>query len=64
MSFSCLVYKSPQYEALGFRLVVERLVNIGYPEAIKEFRYDPTFPIRFAFFLCDFHLTLISVQFV
>lgn len=46
MDYTLAVYKSPQYEALGFRLVVERLVSIGYPEAIKEFRYDPTFPIR------------------
>ncbi|CAD5111208.1 DgyrCDS540 [Dimorphilus gyrociliatus] len=46
MDYTLAVYKSPQYEALGFRLVVERLVDIGYPEAINEFRYDPTFPIR------------------
>lgn len=46
MDYTLAVYKSPQYEALGFRLIVERLVEIGYPQAITEFRYDPTFPIR------------------
>lgn len=46
MDYTLAVYKSPQYEALGFRLVVERLIDIGYPSAISEFSYDPTFPIR------------------
>ena len=23
-----------------------RLVDIGYPEAIKQFDYDPSFPVR------------------
>lgn len=42
------VYKSPQYEALVFGLVVERLVDIGYPVAIKDFEYDPSFVVRYA----------------
>jgi len=40
------VYKSPKYESMGFRLVVNRLVAIGYPEAIREFEYDHSFPVR------------------
>jgi 5' nucleotidase family len=40
------VYKSPQYESLGFRLIIERLIAIGYPEEIKDFDYDPTFVVR------------------
>jgi len=32
---------------MGFRLVVNRLIAIGYPEAIREFQYDHTFPVRF-----------------
>ena len=40
------VYKSPQMESLGFKLAVKRLVAIGYPEAIQEFEYDPTFSVR------------------
>ena len=40
------VYKSPQYEALGFRLIVERLIDMGYPATIREFEYDHTFSVR------------------
>jgi len=40
------VYKSPDYEALGFQLIKEQLVKMGYPESLLEFEYDPTFPIR------------------
>lgn len=39
-------YKSPEYEALQFRIIVGRLVSIGYPHQIKDFVYDPAFPIR------------------
>ena len=41
------VYKSPQYEAFGFQLIVQRLVEMGYPDAILQFEYDPTYPIRY-----------------
>lgn len=40
------VYKSPEYESLGFDLTVERLVSIGYPQELLGFVYDPTFPTR------------------
>lgn len=40
------VYKSPQFEQLGFDLIRQRLVQIGYPETINDFQYDQTFPIR------------------
>lgn len=46
MCFSFLVYKSPQYETLGFNLVKERLVQMGYPIELEEFVYDASFPIR------------------
>lgn len=49
MSLSpCLfvVYKSPEYESLGFDLTVERLVSIGYPQELLNFVYDPSFPTR------------------
>ena len=42
----CSVYQSPLYESLLFDLIVERLVSIGYPSAIKEYKYDPSFPVR------------------
>lgn len=40
------VYKSPEYESLGFDLTVERLVSIGYPQELLSFVYDPSFPTR------------------
>ncbi|XP_060573684.1 cytosolic purine 5'-nucleotidase-like isoform X2 [Ruditapes philippinarum] len=46
MDYTLAVYKSPDYENLGFQLIKERLVHIGYPESLLEFEYDPTFPIR------------------
>lgn len=46
MDYTLAVYKSPNYESMGFGLIVERLVHIGYPEAIRDFEYDPTFPVR------------------
>lgn len=46
MDYTLAEYASPQYEALGFRLTVERLVSIGYPEELKDFNYDSQFPIR------------------
>ncbi len=34
------------WQKLGFKLLVERLLALGYPEQLEEFEYDPTFPIR------------------
>ena len=45
------MYKSPEYEILGFDLIKNKLVEIGYPEAIADFEYDQTFPIRFVVYL-------------
>ncbi|KAK3095658.1 hypothetical protein FSP39_017226, partial [Pinctada imbricata] len=44
------VYKSPEYETLGFDLLKNKMVDIGYPAAIKDFVYDPNFPIRGVWF--------------
>ncbi|XP_071090356.1 cytosolic purine 5'-nucleotidase-like [Haliotis cracherodii] len=46
MDYTLAVYKSPEYESLGFDLLKKQMVAIGYPEAINDFEYDPTFPIR------------------
>ncbi|XP_014668190.1 PREDICTED: LOW QUALITY PROTEIN: cytosolic purine 5'-nucleotidase-like [Priapulus caudatus] len=46
MDYTLAVYKSPEYEALAFKLVLERLCEIGYPSALGDFEYDPTFPVR------------------
>ena len=34
------------FQILGFKLVIERLINLGYPEELKEFEYDASFPVR------------------
>ncbi|XP_030058674.1 cytosolic purine 5'-nucleotidase isoform X1 [Microcaecilia unicolor] len=46
MDYTLAVYKSPEYESLGFDLTVERLVSIGYPQELLSFVYDPVFPTR------------------
>lgn len=46
MDYTLALYKSPQYEILAFNLVIDQLVALGYPKDIKNFVYDPTFPVR------------------
>ncbi|XP_074837975.1 5'-nucleotidase domain-containing protein 4-like [Carettochelys insculpta] len=46
MDYTLAVYKSPDYEALAFELLLDRLVSIGYPHEILQYQYDPTFPTR------------------
>nr|XP_014350959.1 PREDICTED: cytosolic purine 5'-nucleotidase-like isoform X1 [Latimeria chalumnae] len=40
------VYESPDYEELGFELLKDQLVSIGYPHEILKYKYDPSFPTR------------------
>lgn len=40
------VYKSPDYERLGFELIRERMVCVGYPHELLRYTYDPSFPTR------------------
>ncbi|CAH2008768.1 unnamed protein product [Acanthoscelides obtectus] len=46
MDYTLAEYKSPQYEKLGFDLIKQHMVSIGYPQEILEFEYDPTFAVR------------------
>ncbi|XP_057658670.1 cytosolic purine 5'-nucleotidase isoform X2 [Diorhabda carinulata] len=46
MDYTLAEYKSPEYEKLGFDLVKEHMVSIGYPQEILQFEYDPTFAVR------------------
>uniref|UniRef100_A0A1I8IA45 5'-nucleotidase domain-containing protein 3 n=1 Tax=Macrostomum lignano TaxID=282301 RepID=A0A1I8IA45_9PLAT len=46
MDYTLAQYKSPSYESAAFRLMLNRLVDIGYPSEILKFQYDHTFPIR------------------
>nr|CAB3264465.1 cytosolic purine 5'-nucleotidase [Phallusia mammillata] len=46
MDYTLAVYKSPQYEELGFDLARERLIECGYPEDLRTYVYDPSFVLR------------------
>ena len=66
MDYTLAEYKSPQYEQLGFNLIKQRLVDVGYPEEILEFEFDNSFPIRglwFGNFSLPFYWIMISFPF-
>ncbi|XP_029921202.1 5'-nucleotidase, cytosolic II, like 1 [Myripristis murdjan] len=46
MDYTLAMYKSPDYEGLGFELLRDRLVSIGYPHELLRYTYDPSFPTR------------------
>ncbi|XP_061119608.1 cytosolic purine 5'-nucleotidase-like isoform X2 [Conger conger] len=46
MDYTLAMYKSPDYEELGYELLMERLVCVGYPHELLLYRYDPSFPTR------------------
>lgn len=46
MDYTLAEYISPEYEKLGFKLLIDRLIAIGYPAELRQFNYDETFPIR------------------
>ena len=46
MDYTLAMYKSPELENTVFRLLKNRIVEIGYPREMNNFNYDPSFPIR------------------
>jgi HAD superfamily 5'-nucleotidase-like hydrolase len=47
MDYTLAIYKKAPMEQLQYDLTVERLItNLGYPEAIRELKYDPSTVIR------------------
>ncbi|XP_028273045.1 5'-nucleotidase, cytosolic II, like 1 [Parambassis ranga] len=46
MDYTLAIYKSPDYESMGFELLRDRMVSIGYPHEILRYTYDPSFPTR------------------
>ena len=46
MDYTLALYKSPEFEELTFQQVLESLIELGYPEQIREFVYDRSFPLR------------------
>ncbi len=39
---------------MGFRLLTERLVQLGYPDCLRDFEYDPSFVVRGLWFDTEF----------
>ncbi|XP_055353973.1 LOW QUALITY PROTEIN: cytosolic purine 5'-nucleotidase-like [Paramacrobiotus metropolitanus] len=52
MDYTLAVYKSPAYETMAFEEIIARLIDVGYPQALGDFEYDPSFPIRGVWFDC------------
>ncbi|XP_066506719.1 5'-nucleotidase, cytosolic II, like 1 [Hoplias malabaricus] len=46
MDYTLAIYTSPEYDGLGFELLRDRLVSIGYPHELLRYSYDPSFPTR------------------
>lgn len=46
MDYTLARYRRELLEELAHRLTVDKLLQRGYPEAIRDFRYDPSFVIR------------------
>ncbi|KAF2077245.1 hypothetical protein CYY_001434 [Polysphondylium violaceum] len=46
MDYTLAVYNSPDFEELAYDMVIDKLIQIGYPKSIKKLKYDPNFPIR------------------
>lgn len=54
------VYKSPDYESMGFELIRDRMVSIGYPHELLRYTYDPTFPTRLVLLQLKIQVTIKS----
>jgi len=61
MDYTLAEYKSPEFEILGFELVKERLIEIGYPAEISSFQYKPGFPVR-GLWWDNLHGTMLKVD--
>lgn len=46
MDYTLAIYKSPDYEIMGFELIKDRLLAVGYPPELMRYTYDPSFPTR------------------
>lgn len=39
-------YVSPAFEKLAFDHIIERLIDVGYPDDFRKLEYVPHFPVR------------------
>ncbi|KAE9413798.1 hypothetical protein Angca_002863, partial [Angiostrongylus cantonensis] len=58
MDATLAIYNSPQSEELAFILSINRLVDIGYPEELRETKYQADFVARNAWFDKKFGMLL------
>ncbi|KAL3321080.1 Cytosolic purine 5'-nucleotidase [Cichlidogyrus casuarinus] len=56
-------YKSPHYEELAFSILQAKLIEMGYPEDLNKFKYEPSFPVRGMWFDKTFGTLLKMDQF-
>jgi len=58
MDYTLAQYKPESFEALAYRLTVDKLVSVfGYPALIKEFEFDWRYMVRAAHFSFSFFWT-------
>eukprot|EP00730_Choanoeca_flexa_P008485 TRINITY_DN12495_c0_g3_i2.p1 TRINITY_DN12495_c0_g3~~TRINITY_DN12495_c0_g3_i2.p1 ORF type:complete len:531 (+),score=128.92 TRINITY_DN12495_c0_g3_i2:70-1662(+) len=46
MDYTLCEYNSPATEELTYKLIVDQLIEMGYSEKLRSFKYRPDFPIR------------------
>lgn len=46
MDHTLAIYNREEFEALAFRVTLAKFIAAGYPSALAELRFDPTFLIR------------------
>ncbi len=46
MDYTLAVYKQERLDALSVELTIERMIERGYPEYLRDVHYDMSFPIR------------------
>jgi len=46
MDYTLAVYKSPQYEKLGYDLIIDHLIKQGYPSKLANYSFDSSFVVR------------------
>ncbi|CAL8080139.1 unnamed protein product [Calicophoron daubneyi] len=63
MDYTLAQYKSPEYEELAFDLLKQRMVDLGYPDDLLKFKYEPSFPVRGLWFDRNFGTLLKMDQF-
>ena len=46
MDYTLAIYRQDQMDTLSIELTIERMIRRGYPDYLKQLKYDTRFPIR------------------